>query len=100
MKLNRRDISDQLAERNGLTKRQSTALVVDLFNIIKEEMANGNDVRIHQFGTFTHHTRAARTGRNLMTGELIDIPTVVVPKFRPARALKTLIRDSIDAKDE
>jgi DNA-binding protein HU-beta len=43
-------------------------------------------------GIFTAKTRAARTGRNPRTGEMIQVPAMRVPKFRAAKALKDAVK--------
>jgi DNA-binding protein HU-beta len=45
-------------------------------------------VRLVGFGTFDVVKRAASEGRNPRTGEKIDIPASVQPKFRPGKGLK------------
>ena len=40
-----------------------------MFEAVGEALANGEEVRIVGFGTFTTKSRPARTGRNPQTGE-------------------------------
>jgi Bacterial nucleoid DNA-binding protein len=40
------------------------------------------------FGTFQTKARAARTGRNPQTGQVIQIPAANVPSFKAGKALK------------
>ncbi len=54
-------------------------------------MKKGEDVRIPDFGTFKVAKRKAREGRNPATGETIQIPASIVPKFTPAKGLKDLL---------
>lgn len=45
-------------------------------------------VQIQGFGTFETKKRAARTGRNPLTGKSVTIPAASVVSFKPASALK------------
>lgn len=70
------------------TKKQAE-LVVDAFlDTIIKAMSQGEEVAITGFGTFKVVKRAAREGRNPMTGAKIQIPASVKPKFRPGKQLK------------
>ncbi len=70
------------------TKKQAE-LVVDAFlDTIVKAMSQGEEVAITGFGTFKVVKRAAREGRNPMTGAKIQIPASVKPKFRPGKQLK------------
>ena len=40
------------------------------------------------FGSFEIRDRAARTGKNPLTGEEMNIPAAKVPAFKPGKALK------------
>jgi DNA-binding protein HU-beta len=43
-------------------------------------------------GIFSTKTRAARTARNPRTGETVNVPSMNVPKFRAAKALKDAVK--------
>lgn len=45
-------------------------------------------VQIQGFGTFETKRRAARTGRNPLTGKAVKIPESAVVSFKPSAALK------------
>jgi DNA-binding protein HU-beta len=59
---------------------------------IVESLRKGRRVTISGFGTFVVARRAARNGRNPRTGSTIKIPPARVPRFRPSRVLKTVVR--------
>jgi len=73
-------------------KSQATAIVEAVFDIIAKTMGRGEEVAIPGFGTFRVAKRAAREGRNPMTGEKIQIAASVKPKFRAAKALKEAVK--------
>ncbi|MGB4337187.1 MAG: HU family DNA-binding protein [Bacillota bacterium] len=85
------DLVDQVAQRTGLTKKDSARAVDALFEAIREELQNGGKVQLVGFGTFEVKQREARIGRNPKTMEEIRIPARRVPVFRPGKEL----RDSV-----
>ena len=69
MTLTKSQITDTIAEQNGFTKKQSTETVETILEIIKSELASGEDVLISGFGKFCVNEKRERRGRNPATGE-------------------------------
>ena len=67
--------------------------VDDVFEAVGEALANGEEVRIGGFGTFTTKSRPARTGRNPGTGESLEIQASTAPAFKPGKPLKDAVND-------
>lgn len=82
------EIIETIATITGLTKADVTRVFEATFNLIKEELVKGNDVAVSGFGTFKKSERAARTGRNLQTGETIQISASKLVSFKASKALK------------
>lgn len=55
---------------------------------IADELKEDNTVQLTGFGTFSASERAARVGRNPQTGETVEIPAKVTPKFKPGKTFK------------
>ena len=91
--MNKSDIGDRLAGRLGLSKAVAKDAVEGVFEAIVEAMANGEEVRLAGFGTFAAKNRAARTGRNPQTGEVLSIPASKTPSFKAGKALKDAVKD-------
>lgn len=75
-----------------LTKPKTQAVVEIVFGAIAKALENGEAVDIYQFGKFEVKERAARNGVNPQTGEPITIDAVKVPKFKPAKNLKDIVK--------
>ena len=73
------------------TKKQAEKAVEAVFDAIVKSMSRGEDVAITGFGTFRVAKRAARVGINPKTGEKINIPASVKPKFRAGKLLKEAV---------
>jgi DNA-binding protein HU-beta len=85
-------LSEAVMKAVGLeTKALSQRVVEAVFDNITKTLARGEDVAISGFGTFRVAKRAAREGRNPKTGEKIQIPASVKPKFRAGKALKEAV---------
>ena len=86
--MNKSEIGDRLANRLGLSKAVAKDAVDGVFEAIREALATGEEVRIAGFGRFATRSRAARTGRNPQTGEVLSIPASKTPSFKAGKALQ------------
>lgn len=59
---------------------------------VRDSLKKGKKVTLVGFGTFSVGKRAARSGRNPPTGEVIRIKATRVPRFRAGKALKDSVR--------
>lgn len=86
--MNKIELIDAVAERTGLSKNDSASAVDSVFDAITAALQGGDDVRLVNFGTFSVSKRAASQGRNPRTGEPIQIPASMQPKFKAGKGLK------------
>lgn len=84
-------ISSILAGRHDITKKAAAEIVGDVYAIIAEEIAAGNDVKIDHVGTIKQVTRAARTGHNPTTGDALEIPAKNTLKLKPFANIKAAL---------
>lgn len=87
-----RELIEELADNANITKRQAERLLNKMSMIVMSEVKHGQKVNITGFGTFYLGKRAARAGINPMTGEKMDIPKVMIPKFRAGSRFKNMVR--------
>ena len=80
-----------IAERTGLTKKDSEAAVNAFIGTVTEKKKKGEKVQLIGFGTFEVSERAERVGRNPQTGAEMTIAASKVPKFKAGKALKELL---------
>lgn len=90
--MNKVELVAKVAENVGFTKKDVTAVVETIVDVVKETVAAGEDVKIANFGTFTVAERAAREGRNPSTGEKMLIPASKSPRFKAASAFKNAVK--------
>ncbi len=90
--MNKSDLIQAVAEKSGLTKKESSSVVDAIFNGISDSLAKGESVQLVGFGTFEVRSRKAREGRNPSTGETIKIKASKVPAFKAGKALKDKVK--------
>lgn len=77
---------------NKIAQANAEDLLNTFLNIVKREVAAGNQVQLMGFGTFTTYERAERNGKNPQTGEDMTIPACVIPKFKPGKTFKDAVK--------
>jgi DNA-binding protein HU-beta len=82
------DLIDKVAEKSGLTKRDSQKALEAFVAATTEALRKGDKIQLVGFGSFEVHKREARKGRNPQTGAEIKISARKVPVFRAGKALK------------
>ena len=85
------ELVSAVAEKAGLTKKDSDAVIEAVLDAITETLAKGDKVALVGFGTFEVKTRAARKGINPRTKEPMDIAASTLPVFKAGKGLKDAI---------
>ena len=92
--MNKAELIAAVAEKAGLSKKDSEKAIGATLDTITETLQTGEKVQLVGFGAFETKTRAARMGRNPKTKEEIQIAESTVPVFKAGKAFK----DAIDKK--
>ncbi len=90
--MNKTELIEAVACRADLSKSKAGEAVDAFIRIVSESLEKGEEVSITGFGTFGIAERQARQGRHPQTGELIEIPAARLPKFKPGKNLKAVIK--------
>ena len=85
------ELVSAVAEKTGLSKKDSEKAVAAVFASITESLQRGEKLSLVGFGTFEVRTRGARTGRNPRNNEEINIPESKAPAFKAGKALKDVV---------
>ncbi|BAS67536.1 integration host factor subunit alpha [Bathymodiolus septemdierum thioautotrophic gill symbiont] len=88
MSITKKDISDMLVKKIGITHAQALSMTNNFFDTIKDTLAKGEDVKLSGFGNFVVRNKVARPGRNLKTGEPVMICARTVATFKAGVKLK------------
>lgn len=89
--MNKTELIAAVAEKTGLSKKDSDAALAAMVDTITEALIQGEKVQLVGFGTFEVKRRSARVGRNPHTQEEIEIPASKVPVFKAGKALKDTV---------
>jgi len=89
--MNKAELVAAVAEKSGLSKKDSEKAVNAAFDAISAELVKGGKVQLVGFGSFETKTRNARVGRNPRTKEEIEIPASRVPVFKAGKAIKDAV---------
>ena len=90
--MNKVDIANAVHAKLGGTKVQAEEVVDIVIDSIVSTLKKGGEVSIAGLGIFSTKVRAARQARTPRTGQAISVPSMRVPKFRPAKALKEAVK--------
>jgi integration host factor subunit alpha len=88
MALTKAELSERLFEQVGLNKREAKEFVDAFFEVMREALERGEQIKISGFGNFDLRSKNRRPGRNPKTGEIIPISARRVVTFRPGQKLK------------
>ncbi len=86
--MNKTELIAIAAEKAGASKKDAERVINAALEAIAAELAAGNRVQLSGFGIFEVKERQARTGRNPLTKEAIEIPASKAPAFKASKTLK------------
>ncbi|AEY67919.1 MULTISPECIES: HU family DNA-binding protein [Eubacteriales] len=89
--MNKSELVDKMAEKSGLSKKDSDKALNAMLESVEEALTSGDKVQLIGFGSFEVKQRAARKGRNPQTMEEINIPESKAPVFKAGKDLKEMI---------
>ena len=89
--MNKAELVAAVAEKAGLSKKDSEKAVNAAFDTITETLVAGDKVQLVGFGAFEVKERGERTGLNPQTKETITIPATRVASFKVGKALKDAV---------
>ena len=89
--MNKTELIAAVAEKAGLTKKDAERAINATIDAITESLAKGDKVQVAGLGSFEVKNREARTGRNPLTKETIQIPATRVPAFKASKTLKDAV---------
>jgi DNA-binding protein HU-beta len=92
---NRQALVAVVSEKTGLPRGKALSAVEAVFGALSASLKDGKEVRVLGFGAFVVSERKAGKGRDPRTGEEIDIPHSKSVRFRPGKALKDLVADTV-----
>jgi len=82
------EVTERIRGATGLSWSESSGLLEELLEIVKDALASGESVKVSGFGTLAVRQKAARRGRNPQTAQRIVIARRRVLTFKPSAAFR------------
>lgn len=91
--MNKAELIDILVAKCQVTKKQADDMIEGFTDTVMSTLKAGGEVTLAGFGTFSARKRHARMGVNPRNPiERIQMPEVVVPKFKAGKTLKDYLK--------
>ena len=93
MTTTRKELVSEISEALGLKKTQIYPIIDSLFDVMRENLVEGNRIEIRGFGALeVKDTKPKPSARNPRTGARISVPARRKAKFKPGKILKEALR--------
>jgi DNA-binding protein HU-beta len=92
--MNKSELIEAIAESSDVTKAAAGRILDSLIKVVTDTLKHGDSVVLPGFLSIATGVRAARTGRNPKTGEVLNIKAARVVKVKIGKTLKDTIADS------
>ena len=88
------DIVNEIAKNTGVDKASVLATVESFMDVVRNSLANNENVYLRGFGSFIVKKRAQKTARNISKNTTIIIPEHTIPAFKPAKSFVAMVKDA------
>lgn len=87
------EIVAEIARTSGLERASVLDVIEKFMEVVKDSLADGENVYLRGFGSFVVKERAEKTARNISRNTTIIIPAHRIPFFKPASSMKQEVSD-------
>ena len=88
------DVINEISEKTGIDKADVQTTVEAFFSVVKNSMADGENIYVRGFGSFINKKRAKKIARNISKNTAIVIDEHYVPSFKPSRIFVDKIKNN------
>ena len=88
------EVISKISEQTGIDKADVTVSVEAIFSVIKNTLADGENIYIRGFGSFINKKRARKVARNISKNTAIIIDEHYVPSFKPSKVFIEKVKTS------
>lgn len=92
------DVINSITQKTGLDRSEVSSTVESFLSVVKDSMAEGNDIFIRGFGSFINKKKAKKTARNISKNTAIIIDEHYAPKFKPSPEFVDKVKNSDKVK--
>jgi DNA-binding protein HU-beta len=90
--MNKDQLIEALVKKAGCSKRAASHCLNVILDEISKALSKGEEVSLPGFGKFLVQERKEKEGINPKTKQKIKIPARKVPRFKPGKTLKDIVR--------
>lgn len=87
--MNRKEFARVFARKYDITNDLAKEMCFSVFETLKEQIDNGEDIYIYGFGTLKHKIRKSKILKHPKTGEFITVPEKTIVVFSETNSKKT-----------
>ncbi|MCV9388542.1 HU family DNA-binding protein [Reichenbachiella ulvae] len=88
------DVINEIAEKTGIDRLDVQASVEAFFSVVKNSMAEGENIYVRGFGSFVNKKRAKKIARNISQNTAMVIDEHYIPSFKPSKVFVEKIKTS------
>ncbi|MTI22132.1 integration host factor subunit beta [Fulvivirga sp. RKSG066] len=93
------EVISEISDKTGIPKEDVSVTVEAFFSIVKNSMAEGNNIYVRGFGSFINKKRKKKIARNISKNTAIVIDEHFVPSFKPSKVFVEKIKTSDRVKE-
>ena len=79
----------------GISQKLVKSVLNEVIERIGETVANGEEIKLIDFGTFSPRFRKGRKCRNPQNGEIVEIADATIPFFKVGKKLKERVNNNL-----
>ena len=92
------DVIAEIADKTGIDKAEVTNTLETFFSVVKDSLADGENIYVRGFGSFINKKRAKKVARNISKNTAMVIDEHFIPSFKPAKVFVKQVKGSDKAK--
>jgi len=88
------EVIQEIANKTGVDKADVSATIEAFFKVVKNALAEHENVYFRNFGSFVVKKRAQKVARIISKNKSIIIPEHYIPSFKPAKSFVSKVKES------
>jgi DNA-binding protein HU-beta len=92
------EIVSRVVEKTKTSKKEASICIESFIEVVKDFMAEGNNIYIRGFGSFIHKKRARKAARDIIRNTIVIVEEHYIPKFIPGAEFRKLVRTKVKNK--
>ena len=92
------DVIAEIADKTGIDKAEVTNTLETFFSVVKDSLAEGENIYVRGFGSFINKKRAKKVARNISKNTAMVIDEHFIPSFKPSKIFVEQVKSSDKAK--